>query len=88
MLYDETAGIDPLHGDVTFGYFHIHVRPFDHRHGGGQKCITVIERKALIVSLLTNASDYSSKTTIICKIQTLRPFHTSLIGVVTCISEQ
>ena len=51
--------IDPLHGDVTFGYFRI--RPFD---SGGQKCITVIERKALIVSLFTNASDYSSETTI------------------------
>ena len=54
--------IDPLHGDVTFGYFRI--RPFDRRHGGGQKCIMEIERKALIVSLLTNASDYSSETTI------------------------
>ena len=54
--------IDPLHGDVTFGYFRI--RPFDRHYGGGQKCITVIERKALIISLLTNASDYSSKTTI------------------------
>ena len=53
--------IDPLHGDVTFGYFRI--RPFDRRHGGGQKCITVIERKALIVSLLTDESDYSSETT-------------------------
>ena len=54
--------VDPLHGDVTFGHFRI--RPFGHRHVGGQKCIAVIERKALIVSLLTNASDYSSETTI------------------------
>ena len=29
---------------------------------GGQKCIAVIERKALNVSLFTNASDYSNKT--------------------------
>ena len=31
---------------------------------GVRNCITVIERKALIVSLLTNGSDYSSETTI------------------------
>ena len=54
--------IDPLHGDVTFGHFCIH--PFGCRHVGGQKCIAVIERKVLIVSLFTNASDYSSETTI------------------------
>ena len=54
--------IDPLHGDVTFGHFRI--RPFGHRHVGGQKCIAVTDRKALIVSLLTYASDYSNKTTI------------------------
>ena len=56
------VGIDPLHGDVTLRHFRI--RPFGRRHGGGQKCITVIERKALIVSFVTNASDYSSETTI------------------------
>ena len=61
-IYIAQCNSYPLHGDVTFGYFRI--RPFDRRHGGGQKCITVIERKALIVSLLTNASDYSSETTI------------------------
>ena len=54
--------IDPLHGDVTFGNFCI--RLFNCHHVGGQKCIAVIERKALIVSLLTNTSDYSSETTI------------------------
>ena len=54
--------IDPLHGDVTFGYFRI--RPFGCRLVGGQQCIAVIERKALIISLLTNASDYSNKTAI------------------------
>ena len=48
--------IDPLHDDVTFGYFRI--RTFGRHHIGGQKCIAVIERKVLIVSLLTNASDY------------------------------
>ena len=56
--------IDALHGDVTFGYFRIHVHPFSLRHVGGQKCIAVIERKALNVLLFTNASDYSSETTI------------------------
>ena len=30
----------------------------------GQKCIAVIERKELIISLFTNASDYSSETAI------------------------
>ena len=54
--------IDPLHGDFTFGHFCIH--PFSRRLVGGQKCIAVIERKALIVSLFTNASDYSNETTI------------------------
>ena len=54
--------IDPLHGDVTFGHFRIH--PFGRRHVGGQKCIAVIEKNALIVSLFTSTSDYYSKTTI------------------------
>ena len=40
------------------------MRLFGHRHVRGQKCIAVIERKALIISLLTNTSDYSSETTI------------------------
>ena len=48
--------IDPLHGDVIFGYFCI--RPFSLCHVGGQKCIVVIERKALNVLLFTNANDY------------------------------
>ena len=79
--------IDPLHGDVTFRYFRI--RPFILHHVGGQKCITVIERKALIVSLLTNASDYIlQRNYTICKIQAHRPFHASLNGVVTCVGEQ
>ena len=52
--------IDPLHVTSRFGHFHI--RPFGRRHVGGQKCMAVIERKALIVSLFTNASDYSNKT--------------------------
>ena len=62
VLYTSLSSIDPLHGDVTFGHFRI--RPFGRRLVGGQQCIAVIERKALIVSLLTNASDYSNKTTI------------------------
>ena len=57
-----TSWIDPLHSDVTIRHFRICL--FGRRYVGGQKCITVIERKALIASLLTNASDYSSKTTI------------------------
>ena len=56
------TSIDPLHGDITFGHFRI--RLFGCHLVGGQKCIAVIERKTLIVSLLTNASDYSNKTTI------------------------
>ena len=51
-----------LHSDVTLGHFRI--RPFGRCSVGGQKCIAVIERKTLIVSLFTNASDYSSETTI------------------------
>ena len=42
----------------------LNIRLFGHHHVGGQKCIAVIERKALIVSLFTNASDYSSETTL------------------------
>ena len=57
--------IDLLYSDVTFGHFRIY--PFDHRHVEGQKCIAVIERKELIVSLFTNVSDYSSKTTTIVR---------------------
>ena len=36
--------------------------PFGRHHVGGQKCIAVIERKVLNVSLFTNASDYSNRT--------------------------
>ena len=54
------GSIDSLHGDVTFGHFHI--RPFGRRHVGGQKCFAVIERKALNVLLIINTSDYSNKT--------------------------
>ena len=60
--YSPSCIIDPLHGDVTFGHFRIH--PFGRHHVGGQKCIAVTERKALIVSLLTITNDCSSKTTI------------------------
>ena len=35
----------------------------------GQKCIAVIERKVVIVSLFANANDHSNKTCIFCKIQ-------------------
>ena len=50
----------PIACDVTFGHFCI--RPFGRRHVGGQKGIAVMERKALIISLFTNASNYSNKT--------------------------
>ena len=43
----------------------------------------VIERNVLIVLLFTNASDYSNKTCIFCKIQAHIPVHVSLVGVVT-----
>ena len=52
--------IDPLHVTSRFWHFRIHL--FGRRCVGGQKCIAVIERKALNVSLFTNASDYSNKT--------------------------
>ena len=55
-----SQGIDPLHSEVTFGHFRI--RLFGRRFVGGQKCIAVIERKALNISLFTNTSDYSNKT--------------------------
>ena len=54
------GSIDPLH--VTSRFWHFRIRPFGRRHVGGQKCIAVIEKKALNVSLFTNASDYSNKT--------------------------
>ena len=56
------VNIDPLHSDITLEHFR--TCPFGSRHVGDQKCIAVIERKTLIVSLLTNAGDYSSETTI------------------------
>ena len=56
----EITLIDPLRVTSHFGHFCI--RPFGRRHVEGQKCIVVIGRKALNVSLFTNASDYSNKT--------------------------
>ena len=47
----------PLHVTSHFGHFCIHW--FGRRH---QKCIAVIERKAVNVSLFTNAIDHSNKT--------------------------
>ena len=52
--------IDPLHATSHFGHFCI--RPFGCCHVGGQKCIVVIEKKALNISLFTNTSEYSNKT--------------------------
>ena len=60
LCNDLDSGIDPLHVMSHFGHFRI--RPFGCRHVGGQKCIVVIERKALNISLFTNVSDYSNKT--------------------------
>ena len=49
-----------LHVTSRFGQFRI--RPFGRRHVWSHKCIAVIERKTLNVSLFTNTSDYSNKT--------------------------
>ena len=59
---------------------HVRILPYGSRHFRGQKCIAVIERN---VSLFANASDYSNKTYIFCKIQARIPVHVSLVGVVT-----
>ena len=71
VALDRIHCIDPLHGDITFGHFCI--CSFGHRHVGGQKCIVVIERKVLVVSLFTNASDYSSETTIFVRYKYIDP---------------
>ena len=83
--YNGQLHIYLLQGDVTFGHFCI--RSFGRHLVGGQKCIAFIERKELIVSLLTNANDYSSETTIFVRHKHI-PFHASLIGVVTGVGEQ
>ena len=75
MYVCTTVKCDPLHGDVTFGHFRIRVR----------LAAAMIERKALIVSLLTNASDYSSETTISVR---YKHIELSMQGVVTCVGEQ
>ena len=81
------VGIDPLHVMSHFGHFHI--RPFGRRHVGGQKCIAVIERKALNVSLFTNASDYSNKIRLAWKVYVLVSYkYCSFAEVVTCVGEQ
>ena len=77
---------DSLH--VTSHCGHFHIRPFGCRHVGGQKCIVVIERKALNVSLLTNASDYSNKT---CMDRSACLYLTNdggFAGIFTCVGEQ
>ena len=43
---------------------HVRILPCDGRHFEWQKCIAVIERNVLIVSLFANASDYFNKTCI------------------------
>ena len=64
------------------------MHPYGGRHFEWQKCIAVIERKVLIISLFGNASDYFNKTCIFCKIQAHRSVYTSLVGVVTCVGEE
>ena len=67
---------------------HFRNRPFGSRHVGGQKCIVMIERKALNVTLFTNASDYSNKT---CMDRFACLYLTNnggFVGVFTCIGEQ
>ena len=48
----------------------------------------VIERKVLFVSLFANASDYSNKTRIFCKIQAHIPVYASIVGVAICVREE
>ena len=79
--------IDPLTCDVTFICIHL-LFLYGGHHFECQNCIAVIERKVLIISLFANASDYSNKTCILCKIQAHRPVYASLVGVVTCIGEE
>ena len=62
---------------------HLRIRPFGR---AAAMLGAVIERKALNVSLLTNASDYSSETTIFVRYK--HSFNASLIGVVTGVGEQ
>ena len=48
----------------------------------------VLHGDVLIVLLFVNASDYSNKTCIFCKIQALIPVYAILVGVVTCVREE
>ena len=61
---------------------------FDDSHFKGQKSTAVIERKVLIVSLFTNASDYSNKACIYRYMCLCLTKCASLVGVVTCINEE
>ena len=54
----------------------------------GRKCIAVIERKVLIVSLFANASDYSNNTCIHWYMCLYLTKYASLVGVVTCVREE
>ena len=57
MQMAHMCGIRPIACDVTF-----RILPYGGRHCGGQKCIAVIERKVLIVSLFANASGMTTCT--------------------------
>ena len=67
---------------------HVHILPYGGHLVGEQKCIAVIERRVLIVSLFANTSDHSNKTGIFCKIQAHRPVNASLVRVVTCVHKE
>ena len=49
---------------VTSHSGHVCILLYGGCHFGGQKCIVMIERKKLIISLFANASDYSNKACI------------------------
>ena len=57
-------------------------------HYEWKKCIAVIERKVLIVSLFSNASDYSNKTCIYRYMCLCLTKYTSLVGVVTYVHKE
>ena len=58
---------------------HVCILSYGGRHFEGQKCIAVIERNVVIVLLFANASDYSDKTCIFCKIQAHITVYASLV---------
>ena len=87
MITSDSDG--PLHGDITFGHFRI--RLFGRCLVGGQKCTFLYcddwEKGANRI-VVRQCKWLLQRNYHICKIQAHRPFHASLIGVVTGIGEQ